>query len=1046
MAKKNEPQPGDKKHNLSRRTFLKASAVGAGALALPTLSACKPSRSAEESPTPTPSGSQTPSPNGGNKPPDVQSITPGKAPETWIEPWVWRPSDWPGQQLHLNVVENENPGPVVGFGNANAVLFSYGGITPGPTIRMRGDETLFVKLRNLLGQDFGSTAVGPNPDLNELTPCLDSGDVPADVRQDFCLGEHTNGLHAAHVTNLHTHGLHVRPGKNPDGTHSDNVLLRVMSQADYRRRQQQATEPTCEFLHNPAQFDVSRTDFLRVDEQVGEVDSEFRLGDVMGVPNQPHPPGTHWYHPHSHGATHNQVASGMAGFLIVEGDVDEAINSRMTRTDEQPEGDPNPNPELKTKPYGYRERLMFIQRVLGGPTTPRDPDAPTSELKRPIAPAVNGNNQPKTITMRPGAIERWRVLNGSVDGRGFKRFMVLEGQYVYEPINQQYKGDCQQYRGKFPLKRLQQVQSDGSLKVVTRQEVEEAKQQLYQLAMDGVTLVTVENGRAKYTIKDLAQQNAGTQNPLADPTPLDPNPNKNELLRFQNVFQDGTSIKNCFVRPNEVYLGPANRADVFFQAPRDGQGKVYTVLAQAVVVHADNYQQGLQKAVNDADQCNVDFLLPGPEEIIVAYIAVSGDRVDNFDVLSLRDALPNVPPYLQPIGDDELRIPEGEAAARSDVAPDLYRTRTITYSGWGSQDFPLVSTDSRDPSAQNFQAFIDNDKTNHGGKLENLIYGQNAGVFLFKVGLSELGQGVPSELDQGVLPEKLRQEFDGQGFPLSANVDLATEVAGSCWRIDDQEKTYIVVKEGEALNVYDGFVYVLLPSAIRTMAVNGRKFDPSDHLRPRMLVDTAEAWVLYNNSTMLWGNTDTQAHPQTGQYKGHYISYPLSRAEGQARFANNDTQFQITTKGVDHPFHIHQNPFWVTRIEIPDENGELHNILDEPRWQDVVWIPRHRGRVVFRSRFPDYVGVYVHHCHILLHEDNGMMQTVEATPFADQTNYEAKPKTQLALSGTSARDVSSYYPRLTLDEAYRQSASFVDPNQTTGQEYPGFHVVPPRLP
>ena len=34
--------------------------------------------------------------------------------------------------------------------------------------------------------------------------------------------------------------------------------------------------------------------------------------------------------------------------------------------------------------------------------------------------------------MQPGAVERWRVLNGSVDGRGFKRVMVLNGQFVFK--------------------------------------------------------------------------------------------------------------------------------------------------------------------------------------------------------------------------------------------------------------------------------------------------------------------------------------------------------------------------------------------------------------------------------------------------------------------------------------------------------------------------------------------------------------------------------------------------------------------------------------
>jgi FtsP/CotA-like multicopper oxidase with cupredoxin domain len=35
------------------------------------------------------------------------------------------------------------------------------------------------------------------------------------------------------------------------------------------------------------------------------------------------------------------------------------------------------------------------------------------------------------------------------------------------------------------------------------------------------------------------------------------------------------------------------------------------------------------------------------------------------------------------------------------------------------------------------------------------------------------------------------------------------------------------------------------------------------------------------------------------------------------------------------------------------------------------------GSVKMRSRFADYTGKYVLHCHILGHEDRGMMQLVE---------------------------------------------------------------------
>ena len=137
----------------------------------------------------------------------------------------------------------------------------------------------------------------------------------------------------------------------------------------------------------------------------------------------PHPPGTHWYHPHAHGATNNQVASGMAGFLIVEGDVDEAINQAMT-------GESWPDPSMKTGPFDYRERLMFMQRVV---TQSFDLDAGMgrASMRNPPFLAINGTRKPGIFRMRPGAVERWRVLNGSGDGAGTKRFMVLEGHYVF---------------------------------------------------------------------------------------------------------------------------------------------------------------------------------------------------------------------------------------------------------------------------------------------------------------------------------------------------------------------------------------------------------------------------------------------------------------------------------------------------------------------------------------------------------------------------------------------------------------------------------------
>jgi FtsP/CotA-like multicopper oxidase with cupredoxin domain len=71
----------------------------------------------------------------------------------------------------------------------------------------------------------------------------------------------------------------------------------------------------------------------------------------------------------------------------------------------------------------------------------------------------------------------------------------------------------------------------------------------------------------------------------------------------------------------------------------------------------------------------------------------------------------------------------------------------------------------------------------------------------------------------------------------------------------------------------------------------------------------------------------------------------------------------------DHVFHIHTNPFQVVSV-----NGKA---LAVPEWRDSVIVERKGGKVVFRSRFLDFTGVYMVHCHMMNHEEMGMMQTVE---------------------------------------------------------------------
>jgi FtsP/CotA-like multicopper oxidase with cupredoxin domain len=71
--------------------------------------------------------------------------------------------------------------------------------------------------------------------------------------------------------------------------------------------------------------------------------------------------------------------------------------------------------------------------------------------------------------------------------------------------------------------------------------------------------------------------------------------------------------------------------------------------------------------------------------------------------------------------------------------------------------------------------------------------------------------------------------------------------------------------------------------------------------------------------------------------------------------------------GEQHPFHIHVNDFRV--LSVNGQPVETHGR------QDTVVLPP-QGEVVVLIPFTDFPGKFVYHCHILNHEDNGMMAAI----------------------------------------------------------------------
>jgi FtsP/CotA-like multicopper oxidase with cupredoxin domain len=81
-----------------------------------------------------------------------------------------------------------------------------------------------------------------------------------------------------------------------------------------------------------------------------------------------------------------------------------------------------------------------------------------------------------------------------------------------------------------------------------------------------------------------------------------------------------------------------------------------------------------------------------------------------------------------------------------------------------------------------------------------------------------------------------------------------------------------------------------------------------------------------------------------------------------------------------HSFHIHQLHFQLLdRDGKPVNEPALRDTIDIPYWDGVsARYPSVRLRMDFRGK--DIAGTFVFHCHILEHEDGGMMGSIEVLP------------------------------------------------------------------
>ena len=90
----------------------------------------------------------------------------------------------------------------------------------------------------------------------------------------------------------------------------------------------------------------------------------------------------------------------------------------------------------------------------------------------------------------------------------------------------------------------------------------------------------------------------------------------------------------------------------------------------------------------------------------------------------------------------------------------------------------------------------------------------------------------------------------------------------------------------------------------------------------------------------------------------------MKRVDIRARLNTTEIWQIENVVGMDHPFHLHGFQF-----QVLDRDGVPEPYLS---WKDSVNVPKH-SKVRIVVRFEDFPGKWMYHCHILDHEDMGMM-------------------------------------------------------------------------
>jgi FtsP/CotA-like multicopper oxidase with cupredoxin domain len=316
--------------------------------------------------------------------------------------------------------------------------FSTGIPIPGPTLRAKVGDLIQVKFLNQVDTQAFANSLDQAMLPGNTTGC---DEVRTDNKLRYPNGGDMmpNCLHGSSTANLHFHGTHTTPdttgdnitlfirpaNRGPDGkiTGPDPALVdktfaeifdaceKNGTPVDWKKLNPEWTDDQKRLLQEydkntpfqgkpgplPADFQLWPQNWDQIQKgvwpqnQLGAYPYCFRLADAQRN-TMGQAPGTHWYHAHKHGSTALNVANGMAGALIIEGQYDDDLR--------------------RFYGPGFHDQVLVIEQLSSTPFPATNPatKGPNSVPKPQLS--VNGRLNP-VVKMKPGEVQLWRIVNAA---------------------------------------------------------------------------------------------------------------------------------------------------------------------------------------------------------------------------------------------------------------------------------------------------------------------------------------------------------------------------------------------------------------------------------------------------------------------------------------------------------------------------------------------------------------------------------------------------------------------------------------------------------